>query len=108
MLSNIMVPTLKVQIDECPIHVSRSIVSILCSHLGSDLWIVMEYCGGGSVSDIMRLRKKTLTEEEIATILQDTLLGMQLIEEKRKKLIIYFLLNRIRVFACPKENTSRY
>ena len=33
----------------------------------------MEYCGAGSVSDIMRLRKKTLTEEEIATVLSDTL-----------------------------------
>ncbi|KAL1453998.1 hypothetical protein WDU94_010295 [Cyamophila willieti] len=35
----------------------------------TDLWIVMEYCGAGSVSDIMRLRKKTLSEDEIATIL---------------------------------------
>ncbi|XP_053209493.1 serine/threonine-protein kinase 3-like [Panonychus citri] len=51
---------------------------------GSDLWIVMEYCGGGSVSDIMRLRKKTLTEEEIATILKDTLLGLEYLHARRK------------------------
>lgn len=35
----------------------------------------MEYCGAGSVSDIMRLRKKTLTEDEISTVLTDTLRG---------------------------------
>jgi serine/threonine protein kinase len=35
----------------------------------TDLWIVMKYCGGGSVSDIVRLKKKILTEEEIATVL---------------------------------------
>lgn len=51
---------------------------------GSDLWIVMEYCGGGSVSDIMRLRKKTLSEEEIATILKDTLLGLEYLHARRK------------------------
>lgn len=28
----------------------------------SDLWIVMEYCGAGSVSDIIRLRNKTVSE----------------------------------------------
>ncbi|KAL1245571.1 Serine/threonine-protein kinase [Trichinella spiralis] len=39
----------------------------------SDLWIVMEYCGCGSVSDIMRLRKQTLNENEIAVILRDVL-----------------------------------
>ena len=44
----------------------------------------MEYCGGGSVSDIMRLRKKTLTEEEIATILRDTLLGLEYLHKRRK------------------------
>ncbi|XP_015787635.1 serine/threonine-protein kinase 3-like [Tetranychus urticae] len=52
--------------------------------LGSDLWIVMEYCGGGSVSDIMRLRKKTLSEEEIATILKDILLGLEYLHARRK------------------------
>lgn len=49
-----------------------------------DLWICMEYCGAGSVSDIMRLRKKTLTEEEIATILSDTLMGLEYLHLRRK------------------------
>ena len=52
--------------------------------LGSDLWIVMEYCGGGSVSDIMRLRKKTLTEDEISAILKDTLMGLEYLHQRRK------------------------
>ncbi|XP_073813441.1 serine/threonine-protein kinase hippo [Musca autumnalis] len=49
-----------------------------------DLWICMEYCGAGSVSDIMRLRKKTLTEEEISTILSDTLKGLVYLHLRRK------------------------
>jgi len=44
----------------------------------------MEYCGGGSVSDIMRMRKKTLTEDEISTILRDTLLGLEYLHARRK------------------------
>uniref|UniRef100_A0A8C3AH28 non-specific serine/threonine protein kinase n=1 Tax=Cyclopterus lumpus TaxID=8103 RepID=A0A8C3AH28_CYCLU len=50
----------------------------------SDLWIVMEYCGAGSVSDIIRLRNKTITEEEIATILQSTLKGLEYLHFMRK------------------------
>ncbi|XP_064652912.1 serine/threonine-protein kinase 3-like isoform X2 [Lineus longissimus] len=50
----------------------------------TDLWIVMEYCGAGSVSDIMRLRNKTLTEEEIATILSYTLKGLEYLHQRRK------------------------
>ncbi|XP_058794392.1 serine/threonine-protein kinase 3 [Phymastichus coffea] len=50
----------------------------------TDLWIVMEYCGAGSVSDIMRLRKKTLHEDEIATILSDTLKGLEYLHLRRK------------------------
>ncbi|XP_075989844.1 serine/threonine-protein kinase hippo isoform X3 [Anticarsia gemmatalis] len=50
----------------------------------TDLWIVMEYCGAGSVSDIMRLRKKTLSEDEIATILCDTLKGLEYLHRRRK------------------------
>jgi len=50
----------------------------------TDLWIVMEYCGAGSVSDIMRLRKKTLTEDEIATVLCDTLKGLEYLHLRKK------------------------
>ncbi|KAG7279956.1 hypothetical protein CRUP_025208 [Coryphaenoides rupestris] len=50
----------------------------------TDLWIVMEYCGAGSVSDIIRLRNKTLTEEEIATILKSTLKGLEYLHFMRK------------------------
>ncbi|KAL8576035.1 hypothetical protein ACOMHN_052053 [Nucella lapillus] len=50
----------------------------------SDLWIVMEYCGAGSVSDIMRLRNKTLIEREIATILFYTLKGLEYLHSRRK------------------------
>lgn len=50
----------------------------------SDLWIVMEYCGAGSVSDIIRLRSKTLTEDEIAAILQSTLKGLEYLHFMRK------------------------
>jgi serine/threonine kinase 3 len=42
----------------------------------AELWIVMEYCAAGSVSDIMRLRKQTLTEDQIAVIIKSTLQGL--------------------------------
>lgn len=44
----------------------------------------MEYCGAGSVSDIMRLRKKTLSEQEVSTILSDTLKGLEYLHLRRK------------------------
>ncbi|XP_077434090.1 serine/threonine-protein kinase 4-like [Vanacampus margaritifer] len=50
----------------------------------SDLWIVMEYCGAGSVSDIIRIRSKTLSEEEIASILRSTLKGLEYLHFMRK------------------------
>ncbi|XP_077384611.1 serine/threonine-protein kinase 4-like [Festucalex cinctus] len=50
----------------------------------SDLWIVMEYCGAGSVSDIIRIRSKTLSEEEMASILQSTLKGLEYLHFMRK------------------------
>lgn len=43
----------------------------------TDLWIVMEYCGIGSVSDVIKMREKTLTEAEISTILCDILKGLE-------------------------------
>lgn len=50
----------------------------------SDLWIVMEYCGAGSVSDIMRLRRKTLDEREMGAIIRDTLLGLSYLHSLKK------------------------
>lgn len=58
-----------------------SILSMYCFML---LKIIMEYCGGGSVSDIMKLRKKTLLENEIATILLDTLRGLVYLHSNKK------------------------
>jgi serine/threonine kinase 3 len=56
----------------------------------------MEYCGAGSVLDIMKLRGihhglpkgvvKSLTEEEIATVLSDTLKGIDTV------FMIYFVI----------------
>eukprot|EP00039_Didymoeca_costata_P001078 m.49506 g.49506 ORF g.49506 m.49506 type:complete len:569 (+) comp10617_c0_seq2:282-1988(+) len=45
--------------------------------------IVIEYCAGGSVSDVMRLRKKTMQETEIATILHGALKGLSHMHAKR-------------------------
>ncbi|KAG9353421.1 hypothetical protein JZ751_018017 [Albula glossodonta] len=50
----------------------------------SDLWIVMEYCGAGSILDIIRLRNKTLSEDEIATVVQSTLKGLEYLHFMRK------------------------
>ena len=44
----------------------------------------MEYCGAGSVSDIMRLRRKVLTESEIATILSYALKGLDYLHQRGK------------------------
>lgn len=49
-----------------------------------DLWICMEYCGAGSIADIMRLRGKTLGEDEIATVLHYSLRGLDYLHQMRK------------------------
>ncbi|CAH8671221.1 unnamed protein product [Schistosoma curassoni] len=49
-----------------------------------DLWICMEYCGAGSIADIMRLRGKAIGEEEIATVLHYSLCGLDYLHQMRK------------------------
>ncbi|VEL31477.1 unnamed protein product [Protopolystoma xenopodis] len=49
-----------------------------------DLWICMEYCGAGSVADIMRFRNQTLKEAEIATVLQYSLKGLDYLHQLKK------------------------
>ena len=50
----------------------------------TDLWIVMEYCGAGSVSDIMRIIERPLKESEIACIVFHALKGLEYLHFKRK------------------------
>ncbi len=40
------------------------------------LWIAMEYCDGNSLADIMEILERPLTEEEIAAVMRDALLGL--------------------------------
>lgn len=54
---------------------------ILCDMQGSwrgseALWIVMEYCGGGSVADLMHASDVPLDQDMIAYICAETLAGL--------------------------------
>lgn len=50
----------------------------------NELWIVMEYCGAGSVSDLMRITGKTLNEDQICVVLRDALKGLEYLHSVRK------------------------
>lgn len=49
---------------------------------GSDLWIVMEFCAGGSCSDL--LRPGIITEDYIMIIIKELLLGLEYIHSDKK------------------------
>lgn len=44
----------------------------------------MEYCVAGSVTDIMQITKKKLNQEEIASIIQSALKGLNYIHSNKK------------------------
>ena len=50
---------------KCP-HIVRYFGSYM---KGDDLWLVLEYCNAGSVSDLIKSTGRTLTEIEIASVL---------------------------------------
>lgn len=49
-----------------------------------ELWIVMEYCGGGNIKKIIKRQQKRLTEPEISAILGEVLLGLDLLHNQMK------------------------
>ena len=48
------------------------------------LWIVMEYCAAGSVSDIMNLCDISLVEDQIASVCFQVLQGLSYLHSMRK------------------------
>ncbi|GAV69345.1 Pkinase domain-containing protein [Cephalotus follicularis] len=54
-----------------------NVVRYLGSYQGEEyLWIVMEYCGGGSVADLMNITEEPLEEYQIAYICGEALKGL--------------------------------
>lgn len=49
---------------------------------GSDLWIVMEFCSGGSCADLMK--PGLIAEAEIAVILKELLMGLTYLHDDHK------------------------
>ncbi|KAI0464878.1 hypothetical protein LJB42_000091 [Komagataella kurtzmanii] len=50
---------------------------------GTTMWIVMEYCGGGSCSELLKYLGK-LNEQCVALIIRDTLKGLEYLHSQRK------------------------
>jgi len=50
----------------------------------SKAWVVMEYCGGGSLADIIYLLGLTLTEKQLQVIMKSALQGLAYLHGRRK------------------------
>ena len=48
------------------------------------IWIVLEFCEGGSLLDIMRITNEYYTEKEIASIIKMVLKGLQFLHAQKK------------------------
>eukprot|EP00158_Paraphelidium_tribonemae_P006903 Partr_v1_DN28027_c0_g2_i3_m57238 putative mitogen-activated protein kinase kinase kinase kinase len=51
---------------------------------GKQIWIAMEYCGGGSVESIYKALRTPLLEKEIAVIIRESLAGLAFLHSVRK------------------------
>ena len=51
---------------------------------GKELWIILEYCDGGSLFDLVELSEGSLTEKQIATIIYMVLEGLAYLHKKKK------------------------
>mmetsp|Transcript_7812 Transcript_7812/g.14973 ORF Transcript_7812/g.14973 Transcript_7812/m.14973 type:complete len:460 (-) Transcript_7812:3891-5270(-) len=49
-----------------------------------DLWLIMDYCSAGSVADLIKITKRTLTETQIASVCQASLRGLLYLHEGKK------------------------
>jgi len=47
------------------------------------IWMVLEYCGAGSIADVMVALDRPLDESEIRAVLMETLMGLQYLHDNR-------------------------
>ncbi len=50
--------------------------------LEEDLWIVMEFCGGGSVAEVIRVLNRPMSEDCIALVCREALNGLKYLHSK--------------------------
>jgi len=48
-----------------------------------NIWLAMEYCGGGSIVDIMRATKQTFNEEQICVVMRECLRGLHYLHQQK-------------------------
>lgn len=48
------------------------------------IWIVMEYCAGGSICDLMAICERTLQEDQIAAVMKQSLQGLEYLHSQHK------------------------
>jgi len=63
----------------------ENIVNFFGSYMkDTDLWLVMEYCGGGSVREICEILERELTEPQIAIVCREALKGLAYLHRMKK------------------------
>ena len=50
----------------------------------NELWLIMEFCDAGSVIDLIKITKRTLTELEIASVCHAVLKGLEYLHDTKK------------------------
>ncbi|KAJ3440010.1 serine/threonine-protein kinase tao [Anaeramoeba flamelloides] len=76
---------IKIEIEILKKCKHKNIVKYIGTYFKEEtLWIVMEYCGGGSVSDLCQILEKGLTEQQIAGIMYGSLEGLNYFHSNRK------------------------
>ena len=49
-----------------------------------DLWLIMEYCNAGSLSEIIKVCKESFTEEQISSLCKSILKGLEYLHDHKK------------------------
>lgn len=84
-------------VRECLCHY---MVKLQCSYLRKgELWLVMEYCDGGSVKDIMHSIKRTLDEDQISVICRHALRGLNYMHKNK---MIHCGVRARNILACSQ------